>query len=80
MLVVRMGVFLVRIIRNRRHDEWMGLEVVGCSGLVRGFDLGDIKYMYISVGVGMLWLGVGVVWSVPMHRCCLYCKDSWKSK
>ena len=73
MLVARMGVFLARIIRSRRHDGWMGMEEVGCSGLVRGFCLVESKYMYISVGVGMLllkleWYGVGASLLFLLYR------------
>ena len=51
MLVVRMGVFLVRIIRNRRHDGR-----VGWGDWIRGPALVDPEFMYMSVGVGKLLL------------------------
>ena len=86
MLVARMGVFLARIIRSRRHDGWMGMEEVGSSGLLRGFCLVESKYMYISVGVWMLllkldWYGGGCIVIVRIamtsamqsdHSCKLY--------
>ena len=73
MLVARTGVFLVRIIRNRRRDGWVGWG--SGEGVVVLLDSKVYVYVYKRWSWQKFFAGMGGGWSVCIVAVCLYCND-----